>query len=109
MTMKMKKARQETDYLLRLGLTKPFYSPREVAELADLHPTTILNYIHAGRLYAAKLSDRVYRIPARAAAKFLYPEEVPPPLIRERAEGGEEAAAEMLRRAAAEHIRPARR
>ena len=28
-------------------LTRPFYSPAEVAELADVSPSTILNYIPA--------------------------------------------------------------
>ncbi len=50
----------------RVEITKSFYSPHEVAEMASLHPSTILNYIASGRLYAVKLSERTYRIPARA-------------------------------------------
>jgi excisionase family DNA binding protein len=58
--------------------TKAFYSPREVAEMASLHPSTILNYIAAGRLYAVKLSERTYRIPARAVIGLLEPERLSP-------------------------------
>jgi len=65
-------------------LDKRFYSPGEVARLAGLHPSTILNYIHSGRLYAVKLSDRTYRIPNRAVRKMLAPETVRPPTIIER-------------------------
>lgn len=57
-----------------MEITKPFYSPHEVAELASLHPSTILNYIASGRLYAVKLSERTYRIPARAVIGLLEPE-----------------------------------
>jgi excisionase family DNA binding protein len=63
----------------RFRPTKPFYSPAEIAEIAGLHPSTILNYIKSGRLYAIKLSERTYRIPARAAWLLLDPESVPPP------------------------------
>lgn len=65
-----------TDFLT--GLNQSFYSPAEVARLAGLHPSTILSYIHAGRLYAIKLSERTYRIPNRAVRKMLAPETVTP-------------------------------
>jgi len=61
--------------------TKPFYSPAEVAELAGVHPSTILNYIKAGKLYAVKLSERTIRIPAQAVWLLLDPEAVPLPEI----------------------------
>lgn len=67
-----------------MELTKSFYSPAEVAEMADLHRSTILNYIHSGRLYAVKISARTYRIPNRAVRKMLAPETVRPPQIIER-------------------------
>lgn len=60
----------------RALLDRPFYSPREVAGLAGVHPTTVMNYIHSGRLYALRLSERTYRIPLRAVAKMLEPEGV---------------------------------
>lgn len=62
-------------------LTKAFYSPAEVAELASVHPSTVLNYIRAGRLYAVRLSERTYRIPLKAVARLLYPERVKPPRV----------------------------
>jgi len=58
--------------------TKAFYSPHEVAEMASLHSSTILNYIASGRLYAVKLSERTYRIPARAVIGLLEPERLAP-------------------------------
>ena len=57
-----------------MELTKAFYSPHEVAEMAGVHSSTILNYIAGGRLYAVKLSERTYRIPARAVLQLLAPE-----------------------------------
>jgi excisionase family DNA binding protein len=55
-------------------LTKSFYSPHEVAQMAGVHPSTILNYIASRRLYAVKLSERTYRIPVRAVVGLLEPE-----------------------------------
>jgi excisionase family DNA binding protein len=62
---------------LAVEFTKAFYSPREVAEMASLHPSTILNYIASGRLYAVKLSERTYRIPVKAVVQLLEPERLP--------------------------------
>ncbi len=67
-----------------LRLDRAFYSPAEVAELVRVHPSTILNYIHDGRLYVGHLSERTYRIPARAVAKLLALERVRSPRTRER-------------------------
>lgn len=61
-----------------MELTKAFYSPHEVAAMASVHPSTILNYIATGRLYAVKLSERTYRIPVRAVIALLEPERVAP-------------------------------
>ncbi|HSW43554.1 MAG TPA: helix-turn-helix domain-containing protein [Patescibacteria group bacterium] len=61
-----------------MDLTKAFYSPHEVAAMASVHPSTILNYIATGRLYAVKLSERTYRIPVRAVMGLLEPERVAP-------------------------------
>ena len=52
-------------------LPKAFYSPSEVAELASLSSSTILNYIHEGRLAAVRLSERTYRIPRKAVIRLL--------------------------------------
>lgn len=57
----------ETDVLL----PKAFYSPGEVAELASLSSSTILNYIHDGRLAAVQMSERTYRIPRKAVIRLL--------------------------------------
>ncbi len=61
-----------------MNLTKSFYSPHEVAAMADVHPSTILNYIASGELYAVKLSERTYRIPVRAVIGLLEPERLSP-------------------------------
>jgi excisionase family DNA binding protein len=58
--------------------SKSFYSPHEVAAIVGVHPSTILNYIASGRLYAVKLSERTYRIPVRAVIGLLEPERLAP-------------------------------
>ncbi len=67
-----------------MEFTKSFYSPAEVAEMAGLHRSTILNYIRSGRLYAIRLSKRTVRIPNKAVVKLLAPELANPPIIIER-------------------------
>jgi excisionase family DNA binding protein len=64
-----------------MELSKAFYSPHEVAQIADVHSSTILNYIASGRLYAVKLSERTYRIPARSVLQLLAPEQLAPPKV----------------------------
>lgn len=71
---------------MTLKLDKPFYSPAEVANLAGLHSSTILNYIRDGKLYAVKLSERTYRIPLRSVLKLLDPESLAAPTVIERPE-----------------------
>ncbi len=58
--------------------TKALYSPHEVAEMAGVHPSTILNYISSGRLYAVKLSARTFRIPVRSVIALIEPETLAP-------------------------------
>lgn len=67
-----------------MEFTQTFYSPREVAEMAGVHPSTVMAWIHSGRLRAIKLSERTYRIPNRAVRKMLAPETVRPPVIVDR-------------------------
>lgn len=62
-------------------LTKAFYSPSEVANLASLSSSTILNYIHEGRLAHVRLSERTYRIPRKAVIRLL-DLEGPEPVVR---------------------------
>jgi excisionase family DNA binding protein len=59
----------ETD----LVLERPFYSPGEVAELAGVSSTTVLNWIRSGELASVRLSERIIRIPRRALLKRLAP------------------------------------
>ncbi len=63
---------------------RPFYSRRQAAELAGVHPSTIMSYIRSGRLYGVRLSERVYRIPVRSLRKLLAPETVRPTRVIER-------------------------
>lgn len=63
-------------------LPKAFYSPAEVAEMASLSSSTILNYIHDGKLAAVKLSERTYRIPRKAVIRLLGLE-APGPMVSE--------------------------
>ncbi|MBA3234471.1 MAG: excisionase family DNA-binding protein [Chloroflexi bacterium] len=64
-------------------LPKAFYSPGEVADLASLSNSTILNYIHEGRLSAVRLSERTYRIPRKAVMRLLGLGANPPTLTEE--------------------------
>ena len=64
-------------------LRKPFYSPSEVAEVAGLSSSTILHYIHDGKLPAVRLSERTYRIPRKAILRLFEPDgAVPPRVVR---------------------------
>ena len=65
----------------RLTLTKSFYSPVEVAELASVSSSTILNYIRAGKLAAVRLSARTYRIPRKSVLLLLGLETRPPVIV----------------------------
>lgn len=65
------------------SLTKAFYSPAEVADLASVSPSTILNYIKSGKLPAVRLSERLIRIPRKAVIHLLELEEAPP-VVRDR-------------------------
>jgi excisionase family DNA binding protein len=76
-----------------IQLDRALYSPAEVAEILRVHPSTILNYIHTGRLFAIQLSERTYRIPARAILKLVAPEVVSAPQVRERPDEAGDVAA----------------
>ncbi len=73
--------------------------------MAGVHPSTVLNYIRDGKLYAVRLSERTYRIPARAVLKLLAPEQLRPPRHVELPETYVDDWLEELR---AEHRRPRR-
>ena len=69
---------------------KPFYAPLEVARITGQHPSTILRYIHEGRLHAVRLSERTYRIPHAALLTWLEDAALQP--IHRRREPGASAA-----------------
>ena len=64
-------------------LPKAFYSPGEVAALASLSSSTVLNYIHEGRLVAVRLSERTYRIPRKAVIRLLELDAAEPTLVED--------------------------
>jgi len=68
---------------LAQGLDRPFYSPAEVAALAGVSSSTILNYIHAGRVAAVQLSERTYRIPRKAVLRLLGADRTAPSMVEE--------------------------
>jgi len=47
-----------------------YHTPREVARRLRVSPTTVMRAIHEGRLFAVRVSDRVYRIPVGALLRF---------------------------------------
>jgi len=47
-------------------MDRRYYTPREVSELLRVSPTTVMKMIHDQRLYAVRVSERVYRVPAGA-------------------------------------------
>lgn len=64
-------------------LTKSFYSPAEVAEIASVSSSTILNYIRSGKLAAVRLSERTYRIPRRSILLLLGLDTTPTQIFRD--------------------------
>lgn len=62
-------------------LDKSFYSPAEVAELARVSSSTILNYVHNRKLVAVRLSERTIRIPRKAVIRLLGLESPAPHVI----------------------------
>jgi len=47
-----------------------YYTPREVAEQLRVSPTTVMKLIHDGRLYAVRVSERIYRVPVGAIQRL---------------------------------------
>lgn len=50
---------------------KRFYTPRQVADLLGVSPTTVMKQIHQGDLPAVRVSERTYRIPVPAFDRFV--------------------------------------
>lgn len=65
---------------------KAYYSPREFAALVGIHPSTVLEHIHSGKLYAIKISERIYRIPLAVVISTLHPEETGEPRFTQSAD-----------------------
>ncbi len=66
---------------LELKERKAFYAPAEVARLAGVSSTTLLDWIHSEKLFAVRLSPRIYRIPLASVIGLLYPHMVRRPKI----------------------------
>jgi excisionase family DNA binding protein len=50
---------------------KAFYTPAEISDLLQIHVSTVRDWIHADRLFAYQLSERVYRVPLGALMELL--------------------------------------
>ena len=50
---------------------KAFYTPAEISDLLHVHVSTVRDWIHADRLFAYRLSERVYRVPLSALMELL--------------------------------------
>lgn len=83
---------------------KAFYTPKEFARLARISTATVLEMIHSGKLHAARLSERIYRIPLAAVLSTLYPDQVRKPRFTRSANPEAEWRADE-RRWAAEGLR----
>jgi len=91
-----------------MELTKALYAPAEVAALVGLSSDTILSYIHAGRLFAIKLSARTYRIPQREVARFMGQAVAPSRMVDE-PHGGQAAVEALHQRFREEERKPVAR
>ena len=60
-------------------LDRPFYSTGDVARIAHVSPSTVLNYIRDGRIAAVRISERTIRIPRRSVLKLLSVQPLPSP------------------------------
>jgi len=69
---------------MKMNLDKPFYSPEELAPMAGVPASDILDRIRSGELYAVALSPGTYRIPLRSILQWLEPESISPPTIIKR-------------------------
>jgi len=51
-------------------MDRRYYTPREVSDLLRVSPTTVMKMIHEHRLYAVRVSERIYRIPIGAVSRL---------------------------------------
>jgi len=51
-------------------MDRRYYTPREVSDLLRVSPTTVMKLIHEGRLFAVRVSERIYRVPIGAVSRL---------------------------------------
>ncbi len=77
----------------------PLMSPKQVAQLLNVHPTSVYRWVHQGLLRAVRMGSSRFRIRKSAALAMLQPVQVvplPPTAAEERRK--KEATNEILRR-----------
>lgn len=70
MTISSSTQHAETAVSQQVLPTTRYYTPREVAARLRVSPTTVMRAIHEDRLFAVRVSERVYRIPVGAFVRF---------------------------------------
>ena len=56
---------------------QPYYTPTEFGKIFKVDPSTVLNWIHQGALYAVRLGPKTYRIPLAAVMQRANPQAQP--------------------------------
>ncbi len=77
----------------------PLMSPKQVAQLLNVHPTSVYRWVHQGLLRAVRLGSSRFRIRRSAALAMLQPvKAVPLPPTNGELRRRQEATNEVLRR-----------
>jgi excisionase family DNA binding protein len=56
---------------------QPYYTPTEFGAIFKVDPSTVLNWIHQGALYAVQLGPKTYRIPLAVVMQRASPQAKP--------------------------------
>lgn len=56
---------------------QPYYTPSEFGKIFRVDPSTVLNWIHQGTLYAVQLGPKTYRIPLAVVMARVSPQTTP--------------------------------
>lgn len=56
---------------------QPYYTPTEFGKIFKVDPSTVLNWIHQGALYAVRLGPKTYRIPLAVVMQRANPQAQP--------------------------------